>query len=86
MDYVHYKIFSPKGMLSSTAYSRDLPEGLLHSPPPWVTEKYPSLQRDIEDCAGHITHRSHHILRRREAALHLHSQIKDILLKSVNNS
>lgn len=68
-----------KGMLSSTAYSRDLPIGLLHSPPSWVIDVYPSLKTDVEDCAGHFRH----LPRRREAALHLHSQLVNILRKAL---
>lgn len=75
-----------KGMLSSTSYSRDLPVGLLYSPPSWVTEKYPALQRDIEDCAGHFSRSSHHIPRRRDAAIRLLFHIQDILRKSVKYS
>ncbi|KAG0714535.1 Deleted in autism protein 1 [Chionoecetes opilio] len=73
-----------KGMLSSTAFSRDLPMGLLYAPPPWVIDVYPSLQTDVEDCAGHLN--LYHLPRRRKAALHLHSQLKNVIWKSLKYS
>ncbi|XP_042864550.1 divergent protein kinase domain 2A-like [Penaeus japonicus] len=42
-----------KGMLSSSAFSEDLPQGLLHSAPDWVLRKYPKLFPLIEECGYH---------------------------------
>ena len=57
--------------------------GLLYSPPSWVIDLYPSLMSDVEDCAGHISLNSHHLPKRREAALHLHSQLVNVLGKAL---
>ncbi|XP_053635768.1 divergent protein kinase domain 2A isoform X1 [Cherax quadricarinatus] len=73
-----------KGILSSSAFSQDLPEGLLHSPPSWVFEEYPLLLSLVEDCAGHPSGTNaytHALPTRRKAAAALHTQLLTVLQK-----
>ncbi|KAK4319415.1 hypothetical protein Pmani_009650 [Petrolisthes manimaculis] len=70
-----------KGMLSSQSFSRDLPKGLLHSPPDWVMEQHPTFFSLVEDCARPSSH-STTLPRRSDAAAALHTQLLQILQKS----
>ncbi|KAK7082337.1 hypothetical protein SK128_004051 [Halocaridina rubra] len=63
-----------KGMLSSTSFSEDIPEGLLHSPPDWVMLEHTSIFNLIEECAAHpLDPYNYSKPKRREAAAALHS-------------
>ncbi|XP_042242164.1 divergent protein kinase domain 2A-like isoform X2 [Homarus americanus] len=77
-----------KGMLSSSAFSQDLPEGLLHSPPSWVTKEHPLLLSLVEDCASHSfsDFTSHSLPMRRKAAAALHEHLLTVLPKRGNSS
>ncbi|XP_071551052.1 divergent protein kinase domain 2A [Panulirus ornatus] len=76
-----------KGILSSSAFSRDLPEGLLHTPPLWITEDHSSLLSLVEDCAGVTDDPTSHVLpTRRKAAAALHSQLITVIRKSNDSS
>lgn len=73
-------------MLSTSAFSRDLPEGLLHTPPLWVTEDHPLLLSLVEDCAGVTDSPTSLFLpRRRKAAAALHSQLITVIHKGSNS-
>ncbi|XP_064087734.1 divergent protein kinase domain 2A-like [Macrobrachium nipponense] len=69
-----------KGMLSSSSFSEDIPEGLLHSPPDWVAADYPSLLPLVEECASHPEDvHNYSKPRRKESAVKLHSLLSKIL-------
>ncbi len=40
-----------KGILSATNLAKEMPEGLLHSPPPTVQRRHPLMQRLLAECA-----------------------------------
>ncbi|XP_045601998.1 divergent protein kinase domain 2A [Procambarus clarkii] len=77
-----------KGMLSSSAFSQDLPEGLLHTAPSWVMEKYPLLFSLVEDCAGHPYGNTYTatLPTRKKAAAALHTQLLAVLHKGQKSS
>lgn len=71
-----------KGMLSSTSFSQDIPEGLLHSPPVWVSQEYPSLFTLVEECAAHPQDvHNYSKPRRKEAVAALHSVLSSVVNK-----
>lgn len=69
-----------KGMLSSSAFSEDLPQGLLHSPPIWLIKKFPELFPLVEKCGHHpLNNPNKPTPNRRAAARDLHTLLVNII-------
>jgi hypothetical protein len=48
---LNLSIYPFQGLLSSTNHAKEMPEGLLHTPPPDVLRRHPLLLRLLGECA-----------------------------------